>query len=82
MSDKFIIQGQKSLDGEIEVRGSKNAAGPILAATLLTDEECIIDNLPLVKDIFNMIEVLKDMGVKIDWLGERKIKVKIGRAHV
>jgi len=76
MSDKFIIQGQKSLDGEIEVRGSKNAAGPILAATLLTDEECIIDNLPLVKDIFNMIEVLKDMGVKIDWLGERKIKVK------
>ncbi len=76
MSDKFIIQGQKSLDGEIEVRGSKNAAGPILTATLLTDGECIIDNLPLVEDVFNMIEVLKSMGIKIDWLGERKIKVK------
>jgi len=77
MSDnKFIIQGQKPLEGEIEVRGSKNAAGPILAATLLTNEECIIGNLPLVEDIFNMIEVLKDMGVKVDWLSERKIRVK------
>ena len=77
MSDnKFIIQGQKPLEGEIEVRGSKNAAGPILAAALLTNEECIIGNLPLVEDIFNMIEVLKDMGVKVDWLSERKIRVK------
>ncbi len=75
-SSKLIIQGEKPLEGEIEVRGSKNAAGPVLAATLLTDEECVIDNLPLVKDIFNMIELLKGMGVKIDWLTERKIKVK------
>lgn len=76
MSDEFIIQGQKSLEGEIEVRGSKNAAGPVLAAILLTDKECVIDNLPLVKDIFNMLDVLKDMGVKIDWLTERKVRVK------
>ena len=48
MSDKFVIQGQKTLSGEIEVRGSKNAAGPILAACLLTDKECEIDNLPLI----------------------------------
>ena len=76
MSEKFIIQGKKPLNGEIDVRGSKNASGPILAATLLTDEECIIDNLPLVEDIFNMIKILKSMGVKIDWLTERKIRVK------
>ncbi len=76
MSEKFIIQGQKPLNGEIKVRGSKNAAGPILAAILLTDEECIIDNLPLVEDIFNMIEILKSIGVKVDWLTERKITVK------
>ncbi|MBU2539903.1 UDP-N-acetylglucosamine 1-carboxyvinyltransferase [Patescibacteria group bacterium] len=74
--DKFIIHGQKILNGEIEVRGSKNAAGPILAATLLTDEECIIDNLPLVEDIVNIIEVLKSLGVKVEKLSERKIKVK------
>ncbi|PJA02353.1 UDP-N-acetylglucosamine 1-carboxyvinyltransferase, partial [bacterium (Candidatus Gribaldobacteria) CG_4_10_14_0_2_um_filter_36_18] len=46
MSEKFIIEGGKKLEGEIEVRGSKNAAGALLAAVLLTDEECLIDNLP------------------------------------
>ena len=74
--DKFVIHGQKNLKGEIDVRGSKNAAGPVLAATLLTNQECIIDNLPLVEDIFNTIEVFKSMKVKTEWLSERKIKIK------
>lgn len=74
--DKFIIHGQKNLKGEIDVRGSKNAAGPVLAATLLTDQECIINNLPLVEDIFNIVDVFKSMGVKADWLSKRKIKIK------
>jgi UDP-N-acetylglucosamine 1-carboxyvinyltransferase len=52
MSDKFIIQGGKELSGEIEVRGSKNAAGPVLAAVLLTQEECVVDNVPFIEDIF------------------------------
>lgn len=76
MPDKFVIHGQKNLRGEIEVRGCKNAAGPILAATLLTREECIIDNLPLVEDVFNMLEVLKSLGVKIDNISERKVRIK------
>lgn len=74
--DKFVIHGQKKLSGEIEVGGSKNSAGPILAATLLTDQECVIDNLPLVEDILNMLEVLKSLGVKIEQVSERKIKIK------
>ena len=73
--DKFIIQGQKTLSGKIEVRGSKNAAGPILAACLLTDKECVIDNLPLIEDIFNILEVLKTMGVKVEMVGDRKVKI-------
>lgn len=76
MSDKFIIQGQKKLCGEIEVRGSKNSAGAVLAASLLSGEDCIIDNLPLVEDVLNIIEVFKSMGVEIEWLSERKIKIK------
>lgn len=75
MVDKFVIQGQKTLSGEIEVRGAKNAAGPILAACLLTDQECIIDNLPLVEDIFNILEVLKGMGAKVEMMGDRKVKI-------
>jgi|SRR5680860_1498145 len=75
---KFIINGGKPLKGVIEVGGYKNAAGPILASTLLTNEECIIDNLPLVADILNLIELLKSIGVDIKWIGERKIKIKSG----
>jgi len=74
--DKFVINGNKELSGEIEVRGSKNAAGACLAAVLLCNEECIIDNLPLIEDVENTIEVLKSLGVKVEWMSERKIKVK------
>ena len=78
MPEKFIIEGENPLEGEIEVRGSKNAAGALLAATLLTDEECLIDNLPRISDIFNLLEILREMGVDIEWINERKIRIKSG----
>ena len=73
--EKFVIEGGRSLEGEIEVRGSKNAAGPILAATLMTDQECEIENIPLIKDIMSLIEIMEGMGAKIEWTGERSLKV-------
>jgi len=76
MSDKFEIIGGKKLSGEIEVRGSKNATTPILAATLLTKEECVISNVPLIEDVFRMIEILESMGVQVKWLGERQVSIK------
>lgn len=76
MAEKFIIQGGKSLRGEIEVRGAKNVAFPILAASLLTKDECEISNLPLIEDVFRMIEILKAMGSKVSWKGERTIKIR------
>jgi UDP-N-acetylglucosamine 1-carboxyvinyltransferase len=75
MVDKFLIRGGKKLEGVVEISGYKNSAGACLAASLLTDEEVILDNLPLVEDIFTIIEVLKKMGAKIDWLAEKKIKI-------
>lgn len=72
----FEIQGGKKLKGEINVRGSKNATTPILAATLLTKEECIISNIPLIEDVFRMLEILESMGAKVTRLGERKISIK------
>lgn len=78
MTEKFIIEGGKKLEGEIEVNGSKNAAGPILAATLLTNQECIIDNLPKISDIFNLLNILKAMGAEVDWIDDRKVKIKAG----
>ncbi len=76
MADKFIINGGKPLDGEIEVRGSKNAAGPALIACLLTQEECIIDNVPSIEDIFNILDILKSMGVEVEKTGEETFKIK------
>jgi UDP-N-acetylglucosamine 1-carboxyvinyltransferase len=76
MADKFIITGGKPLKGEIEVRGAKNAAFPIIAATLLTKEECEISNLPLIEDVFRIIEILKSMGARVSWVAERTIRVK------
>lgn len=76
MAEQFVINGGKPLQGEIEARGAKNAAFPILAATLLTKEECVIDNLPLIEDIFRMLEILEGMGSEISWVGERTIKIK------
>ncbi|MCX6760536.1 MAG: UDP-N-acetylglucosamine 1-carboxyvinyltransferase [Candidatus Nealsonbacteria bacterium] len=75
MQDKFLIKGGVPLSGEVEIFGYKNSAGVCIAATLLSEEPSIIDNLPLISDIFDEIEMLKQMGAKIEWLGERKIKI-------
>ena len=71
----FEIVGGKKLKGEIEVRGSKNAATPILAATLLTEKKCVLDNIPLIEDVLKMIKIIKEMGAEVEWLGKRKISV-------
>src|SRR3989338_4363106 len=73
--DKFVIQGRKPLAGEIEARGAKNAAFPLLAASILTTKDCVISNLPLIEDVYRSIEILQSMGATVEWLGERTVKV-------
>ena len=72
---KFIVNGGKKLAGDIDVRGSKNAALPALAACTLLKRPCAIDNLPLIGDIFTMIGILKAMGAEVDWLEKRKVRI-------
>ncbi len=76
VSDKFIIEGGHCLKGNIKVNGSKNSATPIIAASLLTSEPCVIDNIPLIEDVFKMIKLVSGLGAKVTWLGERKIKIE------
>lgn len=80
--EHFKINGGKKLSGIIEVRGSKNATTPILAATLLTKEECEIKNVPLIEDVFRMLEILESMGVKVKWTSERCLKIKADQLDV
>ncbi len=60
---KLIIKGKKELSGKISISGSKNATLPILAASILA-EHAIIKNIPLVKDIFTMVDLLNFIGLK------------------
>lgn len=64
---KFIIKGGKPLKGEISVSGAKNAALPIIAATLLTNEECTITNVPEIGDVEVMLKIMKKLGAQIDF---------------
>ncbi len=63
--NQFIVEGGFPLKGDIAVSGSKNAALPILAATLLTSEPCVIHNVPDIRDTHTMLELLAGLGSKI-----------------
>ena len=61
----FVIEGGHKLQGEIVPQGAKNEVLQVLCATLLTDEEVIIGNIPNILDVNNLIQLLRDMGVKV-----------------
>ncbi len=71
--DKFKIYGPSKIRGEVSISGSKNSALPILAATLLFDKNVTIKNLPRVKDIDTMLNLLKSLGRKIIFKNNKKI---------
>ncbi len=62
---KIVINGMKALNGEIEISGMKNAALPIVYATLLINGKCTIDNVPYVNDVLLSLEILKHFGAKV-----------------
>lgn len=63
--DKLVIEGGKRLKGTVKVSGAKNSVLPILAATLLTDEPCVIDNVPQLRDTLTMVRILRTLGAKV-----------------
>lgn len=71
----FEITGGQKLSGTVDVRGSKNAATPILAATLLTTKKCTISNLPLIEDVFRMLEIIESLGADVVWTGKRSVAI-------
>ena len=62
----FIIEGGHPLSGTIEPQGAKNEALQVICATLLTSEKVTIHNIPHIRDVMNLIQLLKDVGVKVD----------------
>ena len=64
--DKILVHGGHSLDGHVRISGSKNSALPILAATLLTKEKCVIDRVPDLSDIHYMLTILGQLGCEVE----------------
>jgi len=73
--EKFVVKGGKRLVGTVRVGGAKNAAVAILPAALLTDETCIIDNLPYIDDVIVLADILGQLGSKV-------VLEKNGRIHI
>ena len=72
----FIIEGGHKLHGEIHPQGAKNEALQIICATVLTAEEVIVDNVPNILDVNNLIQLLRDMGVQVKQLASAKYSFK------
>ncbi len=73
--DKLLITGGKRLSGALRISGAKNAALPILAATVLTDEPVVLDNLPHLHDVTTMLELLGCLGVGV--VVDEKMRVEV-----
>jgi len=63
--DKLLIEGGTPLKGEVEISGAKNSCLPIMAATLLTDEKCVLNNVPSLYDVDTMVDLLSELGLNI-----------------
>jgi UDP-N-acetylglucosamine 1-carboxyvinyltransferase len=64
--DKILVHGGRTLEGDVRIGGSKNSALPILAATLLTKERCVIDRVPDLSDIHYMLTILSQLGCEVE----------------
>ncbi|HVW48626.1 MAG TPA: UDP-N-acetylglucosamine 1-carboxyvinyltransferase [Solirubrobacterales bacterium] len=73
--EKFVIEGGVPLCGELTVAGNKNAALPILAACLLTEEEVLLHRVPRIRDTEAQIALLANLGVAVEWVGDNSVKL-------
>jgi len=72
----LLIEGGYRLEGRVAVEGNKNAALPLLAACLLTDEECVLTNVPRIGDVEVMARLLIDVGAEVDGIGTTTLRVR------
>ena len=72
----LLIEGGRRLSGRIDVEGNKNAALPLLAACLLTAEECVLENMPRIGDVEVMVTLLREVGAEVDGVGTTTLRVR------
>jgi len=75
LAESFVIEGAQPLEGRIAAAGNKNGALPILAACLLTDEPVMLANVPRIRDVETMLDLLADIGADVEWLGRNEVRL-------
>jgi UDP-N-acetylglucosamine 1-carboxyvinyltransferase len=71
----FVIEGGRPLSGTVRAAGNKNAALPILAASILASAEVRLSNVPRIRDVETMVELLADLGADVEWTGPNDVRV-------
>jgi len=74
--ETFVIEGGHPLNGIVVPSGNKNGALALLAATLLTDQKVVLRNVPRIRDVENMLAIMADIGVDIEWSGDHEVTVQ------
>jgi len=75
LMQSFVIEGGRRLSGSVKAAGNKNGALPILAATLLAQETVALSNVPRIRDVETMLELLADLGADVAWTGANELRV-------
>src|SRR5919199_941089 len=78
VAESFVIEGGRRLSGTVRAAGNKNAALPILAACLLTDEPVTLTNVPAITDVETMLELIADLGVDVAHVGPGAVRIHAG----
>lgn len=73
--EKYVIKGGKPLSGEVVISGAKNAVVAILPAAILSDEPCIIENIPNISDVTIILQILDEMGAKVRMLNKTTVEI-------
>src|SRR5260221_8377028 len=75
----LLIEGRHRLSGSVDVEGNKNAALPLLAACLLTTEECVLTNVPRISDVEVMARLLLDLGAEVEGIGSTTLRIRCSK---
>ena len=79
--NQYIMKGGNPLVGEVQISGAKNAALGILAASIMTDENVVIENLPDVRDINVMLEAIEEIGARVERLERHRVRINASTIH-
>ena len=79
--EKFVIEGGVPLSGTMVPAGNKNGALPILASTVLTEDEVIVRNVPRIRDVDAMLNILTAIGVEVSWRGPNEVALCAAAVH-